>query len=57
MTLEEAENKEMVLDKEISIKQKQLILAELRKNDLTLKSFGGSLKAALNWLGTHRRTS
>jgi len=49
-TLAEAEEEELLLDKEISIRQKKIVLARLKENGLTLKSFGGNIKAALNWL-------
>jgi hypothetical protein len=57
LTLSEAEEEEALLDKEISIKQKRAVLAKLNENGLTLKTFGGSVKAALNWLKATRGKS
>ena len=42
----EAENENL----ELSIEQKRAVRAHLRQSGLTLKSFGGSFRAALNWL-------
>jgi len=49
-TLEESQQESDELDAEISVVQKRKILAKLKENGLSLASFGGSFKAALNWL-------
>ena len=49
-TLEEAEEEGRRLDVTISNKQKKLVLAKLKEHDLTLASFGGSIKSAIAWL-------
>lgn len=48
--LDELEQEELELDKEVSIAQKKAILKRLKSQGLSLQNFGGSLKAAINWL-------
>ncbi len=49
--LEETAEREKV---QLNIDQMRALRARLRKEGLTLeKSFGGSVRAAINWLKTH----
>ncbi len=52
-SLEELEEEEASLDKQVSIAQKKAVLKRLKGQGLSLKNFGGSFKAALNWLRSH----
>lgn len=49
-TLDELDEEDTSLDKEVSIAQKRAVLSRLKKQGLSLKNFGGSFKTAINWL-------
>ena len=52
-TTEELQAENERLETEISVEQKREILRGLKKNGLTLKNFGGSIRSAWRWLKEH----
>jgi hypothetical protein len=52
-SLEEMESESELADAEISLLQKREVLRRLKGEGLTLKAFGGSVRAAMKWLREH----
>jgi hypothetical protein len=53
-TLEETQEEDERLSVQLSIAQKKAMIAKLRANGLSVKrDFGGSIKAAIQWLKAH----
>jgi hypothetical protein len=56
-TLDELEEEQERTGAEVTLAQKklqlQLLNDRLKPHGLTMKSFGGSIKAAIGWLKTH----
>ncbi len=52
-SIEELEEEDSRLDKEVSIAQKKAVLKRLKSQGLSLSNFGGSFKAAIKWIGSH----
>lgn len=52
-SLEEMQEESERLDAEISLEQKREVIRRLKGEGLTLKTFGGSVRAAMKWLREH----
>ena len=51
--LSQLQQEDEELEVELNIEKKRALIKQLKEKNVSLNNFGGSIKAAINWLKTH----